>query len=122
MAFLTSSQRAAIVAAIDTDETTADLYRNPSIAGGKVGAAVLTTSAIPIRVRPSSEDPRMMRLIPLAQPMNSTRVSSVGKVAVDVDVRHGDELRIGSTRYRVEGVGPRTNAVLVALSEIKGAS
>jgi sorbitol-specific phosphotransferase system component IIA len=42
------------------------------------------------------------------------------KVAVDADVKNGDELRIDGGRYLVEGVGTFTNARLAALSEIKG--
>ena len=120
MAFLTSSQRAAIRAAIDTDEVEADLYRNPAISGGKVGARVDTGTNVSIRIRPGGEDDSNFKLIPLAQPFNAARQYFVGKVAVDADVRPGtDELRVGSTRYQVEGVGTFTNARLVALSEIK---
>jgi sorbitol-specific phosphotransferase system component IIA len=44
----------------------------------------------------------------------------MGKVAIDADVRNGDELRIGTVRYLVDGVGTFTAARLLALSEIKG--
>src|SRR5580765_1753828 len=120
MAFLSETQKAAIVAAVKTDETTAALYRNPAEAGGKTGARTLYTAALPIRIRPAGQDDSNMKLIPLANPLNAARVGHIGKVAVDADVRNGDELRIGSTRYLVEGVGTFTNARLCALSEIKG--
>jgi len=118
MAFLTSSQRQAITAAVDTDETTADLYRNPAaVSGGKVGGRVDTGTDIPIRIRPADEDDSNFKLIPLAQPLNSARQYFVGKVALSADVRPGtDELRVGSVRYQVEGVGAFTNAKLLALS------
>lgn len=123
MPTLTAAERAELVAQVHVPsiagESTADLYRNPAAAGGKVGAATLTTSAIPIRVRPVSQDPRMQRLIALAQPLSTTRVSHLGKVAAGTDMRVGDELRISTARYRIEGVGVWENATLLALSEIR---
>ncbi len=117
MAFLTSSQRAAIVAAVDTDEVTADLWRSPVVSAGKVGARVDTGTDLPVRIRPGGEDDSNFQRIPLAQPLNSTRQYFVGKVALSADVRAGtDELRVGTTRYQVEGVGAFTNAKLLALS------
>ncbi len=117
MAFLTTSQCAALRAAIDTDETTVDQYRNPAPAGGKTGAPVRIAVAVPIRIRPAGDAPK---LVALAQPVNAARVSHMGKVAAETDIRTGDELRYAARAYRVEGVGLWTNAVLVALSEIKG--
>lgn len=117
MAFLTSSQRAAIRTAIDTDEVEADLWRSPAASGGKIGARVDTGTNVWVRIRPGGEDDSNFKLIPLAQPLNSARQYFVGKVALDADVRPGtDELRVGSTRYQVEGVGTFTNAKLIALS------
>lgn len=117
MAFLTSNQRAAITTAVDTDEVTADLWRSPAMAAGKVGARVDTGTNIPVRIRPGGEDDSNFQRIPLAQPLNSTRQYFVGKVALSADVRAGtDELRVGTTRYQVEGVGAFTNAKLLALS------
>jgi hypothetical protein len=117
MAFLTTNQRAAITTAVDTDEVTADLWRSPAMAAGKVGARVDTGTNIPVRIRPGGEDDSNFQRIPLAQPLNSTRQYFVGKVALSADVRAGtDELRVGTTRYQVEGVGAFTNAKLLALS------
>jgi hypothetical protein len=121
MAFLSSAQNAAIRAAIATDETTADLWRNPAESNNRTTARVDTGTNIAIRVRPAGQDDSNMKLIPLANPLNAARVGHMGKVAVDADVRNGDELRIGTTRFLVEGVGTFTNARLIALSEIKGA-
>lgn len=104
-------------AAIDTDEVTADLWRSPVPAGNKIGPRTDTGIDIPIRIRPGGEDDSNFKLIPLAQPLNSARQYFVGKVALGADVRPGtDELRVGSTRYQVEGVGTFTNAKLLALS------
>lgn len=121
MGFLSSAQKEAIRTAIDTDETLADLWRNPVAADGKTGARVLTTEDIPIRLRPAGKDDSNLLLIPLANPLNAARVTLIGKVAVDADIQNGDELRVNATRYLVEGRGTFTNARLVALSEIKGA-
>lgn len=123
MPTLTTAERAEIVAEVHTPsiagESTADLYRSPALSGGKIGAKALTTGAIPIRVRPASQDPRQQRLITLANPTSSARVSHIGKVATGTDVRYGDELRISGARYTVEGVGAWEGATLVAMSEIK---
>jgi hypothetical protein len=120
MGFLSERQKEAIRFAIQTDETTADLWRNPAASGGKVGARVLEIEDLPLRIRPTGQDDSNLKMIPLANPLNAARVGHIGKVAVDADVRSGDELRIGSVRYLVEGVGTFTNARLCALSEIKG--
>ncbi|MFA9204998.1 MAG: hypothetical protein ACEQSH_00935 [Bacteroidia bacterium] len=121
MGFLSSAQKAAIQTAIQTDETTADLWRNPSESGGKTGARVDTGANIPIRLRPAGQDDSNLKLIPLANPLNAARVTLIGKVAVDADVEDGDELRIDGARYLVEGFGIFTNARMLALSKIKGA-
>jgi hypothetical protein len=120
MGFLSSAQQSAIRGAIQTDETTADLWRNPSEAGGKVSARTDTGTNLAIRIRPVGQDDSNLKLIPLAVPANAARVGHIGKLAVDADIEHGDELRIAGTRYLVEGVGTFTNATLAALSEIKG--
>ncbi len=120
MAFLTTAQKSAIRAAIQTDEDTADLWRNPIAANGKTGARVDTGTNIPLRIRPVGQDDSNLKQIPLANPLSIARVSHMGKVAIDADVRSGDELRVSGVRYLVEGVGTFTNARLAALSEIKG--
>ena len=116
MAFLSSAQQAAIQAAITTDETTADLWRSPAAAGGKTGARADTGTDIALRVRPAGQDDSNLKRVPLAQPFNTARLYFIGKIALTDDVRTGDELRIGTTRYQVEGVGTFTNAQLIVLS------
>ena len=101
-------------------EQVVDLYRSPAAVGNKTGAPVLHTAAIPMRIRPAGDQLRV-KLIARAQPVNAATVSHLGKAAKGADLRYGDELRDGTKRYKVEGVGVWTNAVLVALSEIKGA-
>jgi len=118
VAFLTSSQRTAIRSAIDTDEVEADLWRSPVPGGNnKIGPRTDTGMNVWVRIRPGGEDDSNFKLIPLSQPLNSARQYFVGKVALEADVRPGtDELRVGGTRYLVEGVGTFTNAKLIALS------
>ncbi|MDQ2999626.1 MAG: hypothetical protein M3R61_21540, partial [Chloroflexota bacterium] len=77
MAFLSTAQNAAIRVAIDTDEITVAVYRNPIAAGGKTGARTLLSLALPIRIRPAGEDDSNMQLIPLANPLNATRVGHI---------------------------------------------
>ncbi len=122
MPTLSAAENAAIRATVGgpsiAGEQVVDLYRSPAAVNGKTGAPVLHTAAIPMRIRPAGDNPR---LITRAQPVNAATVSHLGKAAVDTDLRYGDELRDGTKRYKVEGVGVWTNAVLVSLSEIKGA-
>ena len=122
MPTLSAADNAAIRAAVTEPsidgEQVVDLYRSPAAVNGKTGAPVLHTAAIPMRIRPAGDNPK---LIARAQPVNAATVSHLGKAAKGADLRYGDELRDGSRRYKVEGVGVWTNAVLVALSEIKGA-
>ena len=122
MPTLSAAENADIVAQVSgpsiDGEQVVDLYRSPAAVNGKTGAPVLHTAAIPMRIRPAGDNPK---LITRAQPVNAATVSHLGKAAVDTDLRYGDELRDGTKRYKVEGVGVWTNAVLVALSEIKGA-
>lgn len=122
MPTLSAEQRAAVVAEVSAPsiagEQSMDLYRSPAEAGGKIGAAQLQTSAIPVRLRPAGDNPK---LVALAQPLNAARVEYVGKVAAGTDVQLGDEGRIAGQRYRIEGVGAWSNATLIALSQIKRA-
>lgn len=122
MPTLSAADNAAIRATVGDPsiegEQLIDLWRSPAAVGNKTGAPVLHTSAIPMRIRPAGDNPK---LIARAQPVNAATVSHLGKAAKGADLRYGDELRDGTKRYKVEGVGAWTNAVLVALSEIKGA-
>jgi len=122
MPTLSTAENADIVAQVSgpsiDGEQVVDLYRSPAAVNGKTGAPVLHTAAIPMRIRPAGDNPK---LIARAQPVNAATVSHLGKAAKGADLRYGDELRDGTKRYKVEGVGVWTNAVLVALSEIKGA-
>ena len=122
MPTLSAADNAAIRATVGgpsiDGEQVVDLYRSPAAVNGKTGAPVLHTAAIPMRIRPAGDNPK---LIARAQPVNAATVSHLGKAAKGADLRYGDELRDGTKRYKVEGVGVWTNAVLVALSEIKGA-
>lgn len=120
MGFLSNTQKTAFTTAIRTDETTAELWRNPPASGGRTGARQLEIKALPIRVRPAGQDDSNFKLIPLTNPLNAARVANVGRVAVDADIRYSDELRIDGVRYLVEGTGTFSNAQLIALSEIKG--
>lgn len=122
MPTLSAAENAAIRATVGDPsiegEQVVDLWRSPAAVGNKTGAPVLHTAAIPMRIRPAGDNPK---LIARAQPVSAVTVSHLGKAAVDTDLRYGDELRDGTKRYKVEGVGVWTNAVLVSLSEIKGA-
>ena len=121
MPTLSAADNAAIRATVGgpsiDGEQVVDLYRSPAAVNGKTGAPVLHTAAIPMRIRPAGDNPK---LIARAQPVNAATVSHLGKAAKGADLRYGDELRDGTKRYKVEGVGTWTNAILVALSEIKG--
>ncbi len=122
MPTLSAAENADIVSQVSDPsiegEQVVDLWRSPAAVGNKTGAPVLHTAAIPMRIRPAGDNPK---LIARAQPVNAATVSHLGKAAKGADLRYGDELRDGTKRYKVEGVGVWTNAVLVALSEIKGA-
>jgi len=124
MPFLTTAQQAAIRASVTTpsitDETLADVYRSPAASGGKVGARTLVASDVPCRLRPGGQDDSNYKPVTIANPVNAARVSQMGKFAVTADVRTGDELRVDGARYLVEGVGLWTNALMVALSEVRG--
>ena len=125
MPTLSAADNAAIRATVGDPsiegEQVVDLWRSPAAVGNKTGAPVLHTAAIPMRIRPAGDQLRVVKLIARAQPVNAATVSHLGKAAKGADLRYGDELRDGTKRYKVEGVGVWTNAVLVALSEIKGA-
>lgn len=122
MPTLSAAENAAIRATVGdpsiAGEQVVDLWRSPAAVNGKTGAPVLHTAGILMRIRPAGDNPKQ---IARAQPVNAATVSHLGKAAKGADLRYGDELRDGTKRYKVEGVGVWTNAVLVSLSEIKGA-
>ena len=124
MPFLTTAQQAALRASVTTpsitDEALADVWRSPAASGGKVGPRTLTHSAVPCRLRPGGRDDSNYKPVALKDPAAAARVSQMGKFAVNADVRTGDELRVDGVRYLVEGTGLWTNALMVALSEVRG--
>lgn len=126
MPFLSTEQQDAIRASVTTpsitSESLADVYRSPAASGGKTGARALVASAVPCRLRPGGQDDSNYRPVVVANPVNASRVSQMAKFAVGADVRTGDELRIDGARYLVEGVGEWTNALMAALSEVRGAA
>lgn len=102
------------------DELTFDLWRSPAEVAGKITAPVLTYTDLTGRKRAMTE--RISRLIGLAEPISSTRLHWELKVLDDTDIQIGDELREGSTRYKVEGVGRWDNVIFCAISEVKTAT
>lgn len=102
------------------DELTFDLYRSPAEVAGKITSPVLTYSNLIGRKRAMTE--KVSRLIGLTEPISSARLHWELKVLDDVDIRIGDELRDGATRYKVEGVGTWDNVIFAAISEVKGAA
>ena len=97
-------------------EQTVDVYRNPAAVGAATGKPVLTYADQPCRIRPAGDAPK---LVAKTGAVAGVRVSHVGKIAQGADVLFGDEWREGTTKYKVVGVGAWTNAVLVALDQIK---
>ena len=104
MPTLSAAENADIVAQVSgpsiDGEQVVDLYRSPAV-GNKTGAPVLHGGDPDAH----SASGRQPKLIARAQPVNAATVSHLGKAAVDTDLRYGDELRDGTKRYKVEGVG-----------------
>jgi len=96
-----------------------DLYRSPAEVGGKITVPVLTASGLTGRKRAMTE--RISRLIGLVEPIGAARLHWELKVLNTMDIRIGDELRAGATKYKVEGVGTWDNVIFAAISEVKTA-
>jgi hypothetical protein len=104
-----------------TDEQVVDAYRNRPVSegGGKSGGPVLFQEGMAVRIRPVGQAASMTRLLQQTFPLSTARISHLGKVATDEDVQQGDEWKQGARRYKVTGVGPWQNAILVSLEEVK---
>ena len=108
--------RAIVSAPSIAGEQTVNVWRNPAAIGAATGKPQLTYADQSCRIRPAGDAPK---LLAKAGAVAGVRVSHVGKMALGSDVRYGDEHRLGTTRYKVGGVGVWTNAVLYALDLIK---
>ena len=120
MPTLSTADNAALRATVSdpsiAGEQTVNVWRNPAAVAGTAGKPVLTYTDQACRIRPAGDAPKLIAKTGAAA---GVRVSHVGKMVQGADVRYGDEWREGSTRYKVVGVGVWTNAVLVALDQIK---
>ena len=108
--------RALVSAPSIAGEQTVNVWRNPPAVGASTGKPQLEYEDQPCRIRPAGDAPKLVAKTGAAA---GVRVSHVGKMAAGSDVLFGDEWREGTTKYKVVGVGVWTNAVLVALDQIK---
>ena len=120
MPTLSTAENAALRATVSdpsiTDEQTVNVWRNPAAVAGTAGKPALTYADQACRIRPAGDAPKLIAKTGAAA---GVRVSHIGKMAHGADVLFGDEWRQGTTKYKVVGVGVWTNAVLVALDQIK---
>jgi hypothetical protein len=118
MPVLSAAQKTSIRATHTTDhDETVDLYRAPAMSANKRGDYALTTSGLACsRLWPAS---RVQKIIAAIPELAGSRVEGLRFVAFAADVRVGDELRSGTTKQKVEGVGIWLNVRAVGLSEVK---
>jgi hypothetical protein len=113
--FLSADDLAAIRALKAGDHiNTITIWRAPTTSGGKRGAVAQVGTASG-RIWPAAQAQRIIAALPeLAQ----VRYESVGFFSDTSGIALGDELRSGTTRYEVVGLGTWRTASVAALAKV----
>ena len=93
-----------------------DVYRTPSASGGKVGAMALAHSGVACRIWEAADAPKIAAVLP---EIAAARAEKIAFFPDTADVLRGDELRVGTLRYKVDGLGVWQTTIAVALGEVK---
>jgi hypothetical protein len=115
--FLSAAQRAAIRATKAGDHNSSvDIYRAPTVSGGKRGVLALLTSDVVCRIWPAAQATKIMQSLP---ELTMVRYDMVAFFAETDDVQRGDEVRDGTTRYEVTGLGNWRDTNVAALARVE---
>lgn len=96
--------------------TTMSIWRAAAISGGKGAGLAEVTASATFKLWPASQAPALIAAIP---EIAAARAAHIAAMLSAVDVRLGDELRSGTTKYKVSGRGAWSATVFVALEEVK---
>jgi hypothetical protein len=117
---LTNLQRAAmrVVQAQGLTEL-ASIWRAPAATSGKIAPLVQVAADVACRRWPAAQGtPRAAAILAAFVDLAATRIDAIVIFLDTVDVRTGDEVRIGSTRYVVERSAQWTTIRACAVREI----
>lgn len=92
----------------------ADVWRNPSVSGGKRAAPVLNQSSIPCRL--ATADASALQLL---TDLGAEKANRIVRALYNADIQEGDELHIGSVVYQVERVAAARDKTLLAVWEVR---
>lgn len=95
--------------------TLCDIYRSAAPIGGKTSAAVLYLAAVPCHIAAPAGAAALQALADLG----GARAGFFGELPWDVDVREGDQLRVGDVVYLVERAADFADMTLCAVSEVR---
>lgn len=120
MAILTADELADIRAdKADNYPDSIAIWRSPTSSGGKVGAMAQVATALG-RLWPKTDARGLAPHLVIAVPeIAAARVDAFVTFPNTVDVRIGDELRIGGARYKVDGSGLWTTTRVCTLDEVR---
>ena len=112
-----SAAQLAYIRSIKADNytDTVAIYRSPSASGGKVGALALVMSSAACRIWEAAKAPRLIASLP---EIAAARAEKIAFFPDSVDVRRGDELRVGTVRYKVSGLGVWQTTRAAALEKV----
>ena len=114
---LSDTQRAAMRATKAGDHNSSvDIYRGPVVAGGKRGVLALLTAGVACRIWPAAQATKIMQSLP---ELSMVRYDMVGFFLDTADIQRGDEVRIGTVRYEVTGLGNWRNTDVAALARVE---
>lgn len=101
---------------ITTTPVYAGVWRSARDARKQTGATEIA-SDVPIRLYPATGDaaPELLRAIPA---VGGARVDAVAFAPITADIQHGDELQIGSERYKVIGCARWLASQGLALAQV----
>lgn len=95
--------------------TRCDIYRSAPPSGGKTSAAVLFLADVPCHIAAPAGAAALQALADLG----GARSSFFGELPWNVDVREGDQLRVGDAVYLVERASDFADMTLCAVSEVR---
>lgn len=114
--FLSAADLAAIRATKAGNHNAAvDIYRAPVVSGGKRGALALSASDVACRIWPAAQAPRIVQTLP---ELAMVRYDAVAFFSDAADVQRGDEVRDGTDRYEVVGLGTWRTTDVAALAQV----
>lgn len=103
----------------DNYSDTVSVWRSPAVSGGKIGSLTQVTASQACRLWPDATSTLQgRRLVAALGDLHGGRIDLVAAFPDTADIREGDELRVGTTKYKVERAAVWQTTLAAALSKV----